>query len=134
MNLVVLNGRLTADPEIRYKSDTGKPVASYALAVDRGKDQADFIRCVAFEKQAEFAEKYLKKGTKILVTGKIRTGSYTNREGQKVYTTDVWVSSQEFTGSKQEADAAPPPAPTGNGVPGFLDIPDGVDDEGLPFQ
>ena len=142
MNKVILMGRLTAEPVIRYRAETGAPVANYTLAVDRGKDQdADFIRCVAFDKGADFTKQWLHKGTKILIEGSIRTGSYTNREGQKVYTTDVFVSRHEFaesanaSGSGGAADAAPPAAPSAGGEhPGFMDIPDGVDDDGLPFN
>lgn len=103
MNKVVLMGRLTNDPEIRTTAD-GKSVASYTLAIDRSfaraEGKTDFIPCIAWEKKAEFAEKYLKKGTKILVTGRIQTGSYTNRDGKKVYTTDVVVEDHEFAESK----------------------------------
>lgn len=145
MNKVILMGRLTADPSIRYRTDTGAPVASYTLAVDRGKEEADFIRCVAFDKNAEFARDWLRKATKILIEGSIRTGSYTNREGQKVYTTDVIVARHEFaesanaSGSGGAAAAASPAdhsaaPPSGGQYPGFMDIPDGVDDESLPFN
>lgn len=134
MNKVILMGRLTADPEIRYNSRTGEPVAGYTLAVDRGENAADFIRCAAFQKQAEFAEKYLKKGTKILIEGAIRTGSYTNRDGQKVHTTDVYVNRHEFaegrTDEGEHREEAPPPPSEGTG---FMDIPDGTE-EGLPFN
>jgi single-strand DNA-binding protein len=99
-------GRLTKDPEIRSTAD-GKTIASYSLAVNRsfkrdGDPDADFLNCVAFGKPAEFAEKYFKKGMQILVTGRIQTGSYTNKEGHKVYTTDIIIESQEFTEKKQE--------------------------------
>ena len=105
MNKIVLTGRLVRDPEIRYTQQTNTAVARYTLAVDRmykreGEPQADFLRCVAFGKTAEFAEQYLQQGIKIAVTGRIQTGSYTNRDGQKVYTTDVVVESQEFCESK----------------------------------
>ncbi len=108
MNKIVLTGRLTRDPEIRYSQQTNTAIARYTLAVDRmfkrdGKPQADFLRCVAFGKTAEFAEQYLQQGIKIAVTGRIQTGSYTNRDGQKVYTTDVVVESQEFCESKASA-------------------------------
>ena len=116
-------------------------VARYTLAVDRrfsrsnenGNDKtADFISCVAFGRSAEFAEKYLHQGIKIAVTGRIQTGSYTNRDGQKVYTTDVVLEEQEFVESKKAAGQA---EETGNvGQDGFMNIPDGVDDEGLPFN
>lgn len=119
MNQVVLMGRLTRDPEMRYTTgDNPLAIARYTLAVDRrfkrdGEATADFINCTVFGKGAEFAEKYLTKGTKIAVTGRIQTGSYTNQEGQTVYTTDVVVDSQEFAESKAanteaETPAAPP--------------------------
>lgn len=106
MNSVVLIGRLTKDPEVRVSQDGGS-IARYSLAVDRRKKDAgaDFISCVAFGKGAEFAEKYLKKGTKIGVTGRIQTGSYTNKDGQKVYTTDVIVDTHEFVESKKTETA-----------------------------
>lgn len=106
MNKVILMGRLTRDPDIRYsQGDSSMATAKYSLAVDRrgakeGQQTADFINIVAFGKNAEFAEKYLHKGTKILVEGRIVTGSYTNKDGQKVYTTDIAVDSQEFCESK----------------------------------
>ena len=109
MNKVILMGRLTRDPEVRYSAgNNSMAVARYTLAVDRrfrrdGENNADFIGCVAFGKSAEFAEKYLRQGTKIIVTGRIQTGSYTNRDGQKVYTTDVVVEDQEFAESKAAA-------------------------------
>ncbi|MCI8505772.1 MAG: single-stranded DNA-binding protein [Lachnospiraceae bacterium] len=151
MNKVILMGRLTRDPDIRY-SQNGMAVARYTLAVDRrfsrgsenGNDQqtADFIGCVAFGKSAEFAEKYLHQGTKIAVTGRIQTGSYTNRDGQKVYTTDVVVEDQEFAESKNAAAQSmgggyrqdSRPAPSAAVDDGFMNIPDGVEDEGLPFN
>ena len=106
MNKVILSGRLTAEPEVRYSSgENPAAVAKYHLAVDRrykkgGESAADFIRCVAFGSNAEFTEKYLHKGMKMVITGRIQTGSYTNREGQKVYTTDVIVEGQEFAEKK----------------------------------
>ena len=100
MKRVVLMGRLTKDPDVRYSKETC--VARYTLAVDRRGEGADFIPCVAFGKGGEFAEKYLRKGTKIAVSGRIQTGSYTNKEGQKVYTTDVIVDDQEFAESKKQ--------------------------------
>lgn len=106
MNKVMLMGRLTADPEIRATQD-GTKVGTYTLAVDRrgAREQtADFIRCQAWDRRAEFAEKYLKKGTKILITGRIQTGSYTARDGKKVYTTDVVIEDQEFAESKQSEE------------------------------
>ena len=126
MNLAILMGRLTKDPDIST-SQNGTQIARYTIAIDRiGKDQgADFISCVAFSKSAEFAEKYLKKGTKIAIEGAIRTGSYTNKDGQKVYTTDVIVNRQEFAESKGEAKETKP-------EDGFMSIPGGIDDE-IPF-
>lgn len=106
MNKVILMGRLTRDPEVRYgQGENASAVARYTLAVDRryqrdGDQSADFINCVTFGKSAEFAEKYLRKGTKLVVIGRIQTGSYTNKDGQKVYTTDVIVEEQEFAESK----------------------------------
>lgn len=126
MNLAILMGRLTKDPDIST-SQNGTQIARYTIAIDRiGKDQgADFISCVAFNKSAEFADKYLKKGTKIAIEGAIRTGSYTNKDGQKVYTTDVIVNRQEFAESKGEAKETKP-------EDGFMSIPGGIDDE-IPF-
>lgn len=148
MNKVILMGRLTRDPDIRYSqgADGSNAVARYTVAVDRrrrtdGNEQtADFIPCVAFGRSAEFAEKYLHQGTKIIVTGRIQTGSYTNKDGQKVYTTDVVVEEQEFAESKASAasnDAAYAPSrpePSAAAGDGFMNIPDGVEDEGLPFN
>lgn len=115
MNKVILIGRLTKDPEVRRTQD-GKAVGNYTLAVDRKyakneQQQADFIRCQVWEKKAEFAEQYLRKGTKICVTGRIQTGEYTNRKGDKVYTTDVVVEDQEFCEKKQDAPQEPPQEP-----------------------
>ena len=155
MNKVILMGRLTRDPEVRY-SQAAEPlaIARYTLAVDRrgrrgqGNDEqtADFISCVAFGRQGEFAEKYLKQGTKIAVTGRIQTGSYTNKDGNRVYTTDVVVEEQEFAESKaaasenagggyQQAGAAAPtrPEPTQAAGDGFMNIPDAIEEE-LPFK
>ena len=129
MNKVVLMGRLTRDPEIRYSAgDNPTCIAKYSLAVNRRfkKDEADFINCTAFSKQGEFAEKYLRKGTKILVSGRIQTGSYTNREGYKVYTTDVIVEEQEFAESKGTPQEEPKQED-------FMQIPDGIESE-LPFR
>ena len=150
MNKVILMGRLTRDPDVRYSAgENSTAVARYTLAVDRrfrrdgDSATANFIGCVAFGRQAEFAEKYLRQGTKIAITGRIQTGSYTNREGQKVYTTDVVVEEQEFAESRAEAEAnrasfqrqsAPSPAPSADAGDGFMNIPDGVEDEGLPFN
>ncbi len=154
MNKVILMGRLTRDPEVRYSAgDNSMAIARYTLAVDRrfrreGSDQtADFIGCVAFGRSAEFAEKYFRQGLKVVVTGRIQTGSYTNREGQKVYTTDVVVEDQEFAESKAASansgmmqQSAPMPAAASAPAPsqasagdGFMNIPDGIDEE-LPFN
>lgn len=143
MNKVILIGRLTRDPEVRYSEGNERTcVARYTLAVDRkikqeGQQSADFIGCVAFGKSAEFAEKYFRQGTKIAVTGRIQTGSYTNREGRKIYTTDVVVEEQEFTESKAAAAGSQnrqqePQRPEID-ENGFMSIPDGVDDQ-LPFS
>lgn len=122
-------GRLTKDPEVRHTQE-GTAIARYSLAVDRmKKDEADFLPCVVFGKGAEFAEKYLKKGTKICVVGRIQTGSYTNREGNKVYTTDIIIEQQEFAESKKQEEA-PEPAP----VDGFVNVPDSIPDDQLPFH
>ena len=151
MNKVILMGRLTRDPDIRYsQGEKATAIARYTLAVDRrfGRSEeqsADFISCVAFGKSAEFAEKYLHQGTKIVVTGRIQTGSYTNRDNQKVYTTDVVVEEHEFAESRNASsgnsannnsrnvnpDMNPPAAPDDDG---FMNIPDDIDDEGLPFN
>jgi single-strand DNA-binding protein len=150
MNKVILMGRLTRDPEVRYSAgENALAIARYTLAVDRrfrrdGEATADFISCVAFGRAAEFAEKYLRQGLKIAVTGRIQTGSYTNREGQKVYTTEVVVEEQEFAESKASSDSyaasqprhnsAPSmPSPASAGADGFMNIPDGIDEE-LPFN
>lgn len=136
MNKVILIGRLTKDPEIRYSQQNDTAIARYTLAVDRmfkhdGEPQADFIRCVAFGKPAEFAENYLHKGVKIAVTGRIQTGSYINRDGQKVYTTDVVAESQEFC--ERKADSPAPSAQPAFDPDRFMDIPEDID-EGLPFN
>lgn len=139
MNKVVLMGRLTKDPEVRYsQGENSTAVARYSLAVDRrfkkeGEATADFINCVAFGKAAEFVEKYLRKGTKITIAGRIQTGSYTDKDGKKVYTTDVVVEEQEFAESKATDNDIPKPNPSAY-IQGtdFMKIPDGVDDE-LPF-
>ena len=156
MNKVIVSGRLTADPEVRY-SNSGDAIARYTLAVDRrfkkdGEQNADFIRCIVFGKGAEFTEKYLHKGTKMIVEGRIQTGSYKNKDGQTVYTTDVVVESQEFAESKaaqQQSQDQPKSKTESHNIyygsdlkgsshheinEGFMDIPDGVDDEGLPFN
>ena len=140
MNKVILMGRLTRDPEVRYsQGEQPMAIARYSLAVDRrfnrnnDEQTADFINCVAFGRAGEFAERYFHKGTKIAGTGRIQTGSYTNKDGQKVYTTDVVVDEQEFVESKKNTQPAPEPAPAG-GYEGFMNIPDNVEDEGLPFN
>ena len=144
MNRVILMGRLTRDPEVRYsQGERTMAIARYTLAVDRrgrrnqdGNEQtADFINCVAFDRAGEFAEKYFHKGIKVLVTGRIQTGSYTNKDGQKVYTTDVVVEEHEFAESKaasqQNQQNSDGPIPSSND--GFMNIPDGID-ESLPFN
>lgn len=179
MNKVILMGRLTRDPDVRYSNqgDRQLAVARYTLAVDRrfrrnndnNEQSADFISCVAFDRQAEFVEKYLRKGTKMVVCGRLQTGSYTNKDGVRVYTTDVVVEDQEFAESKasassyngggaqdgfggsqsygggqnygggqsyggygQQGNSRPSPASAIGDD--FMNIPDGVDDEGLPFN
>ncbi|MBQ8814889.1 MAG: single-stranded DNA-binding protein [Lachnospiraceae bacterium] len=166
MNKVILMGRLTRDPEVRYsQGERQMAIARYTLAVDRrgrrdaGQDaQADFIRCVAFDRAAEFAEKYFHQGMRVLVTGRIQTGSYQDRDGKTVYTTDVVIEDQEFADSKgastgndgfanqsygnqggqrysgQSYQPQSRPAPSSAIADGFMNIPDGVDDEGLPFN
>ncbi|MDO4295496.1 MAG: single-stranded DNA-binding protein [bacterium] len=165
MNKVILMGRLTRDPDIRYsQGERSMAIARYTLAVDRrgrrqqdGNEQqtADFISCVAFDRAAEFAEKYFRQGMRVLISGRIQTGSYTNKDGQKVYTTDVVIEDQEFADSKgaaapmggdmggaaygggyqggyqQQASRPTPQSAIGDG---FMNIPDGVEDEGLPFN
>ena len=165
-------GRLTRDPDVRYSNqgDRQLAVARYTLAVDRrfrrnndnNEQSADFISCVAFDRQAEFAEKYLRKGTKMVVCGRLQTGSYTNKDGVRVYTTDVVVEEQEFAESKASASSynggtqdgfggnqgfgggqsyggygqqsGSRPSPASAIGDDFMNIPDGVDDEGLPFN
>ena len=144
MNKVILMGRLTRDPEVRYSQGENAPaVARFTLAVDRRfrRDDAstDFIGCVAFGRNAEFIEKYFRQGTKALITGRIQTGSYTNKDGQKVYTTEVVVENCEFAESKASAGdggsyASSRPEPVNAAGDGFMNIPDGVEDEGLPFN
>jgi single-strand DNA-binding protein len=153
MNKVILMGRLTRDPDVRYSnSQTGEQmaIARYTVAVDRrfarragagdNQQNADFISCVAFGRQGEFAEKYLKQGTKIALTGRIQTGSYTNKEGQRVYTTEVVVEEQEFAESKgaggQSQGGYEPqsaPAPEAASAEGFMNIPEGIEND-LPFK
>ena len=143
MNKVILMGRLTRDPEVRYsQGETSTAVARFTLAVDRRfrRDDAstDFIGCVAFGRNAEFIEKYFRQGTKARSTGRIQTGSYTNRDGQKVYTTDVVVEDQEFAESKNSQgesgfQSTSRPMPSAAAGDGFMNIPDGIDEE-LPFN
>ena len=150
MNKVILMGRLTRDPEVRYsQGENSLAIARYTLAVDRrfkrdGEATADFISCVAFGKAAEHAERFYRQGLKIVITGRIQTGSYTNKDGVKVYTTEVVVEEQEFAESKAVSDAnagsfrsapspAPAPAPVSDAGDGFMNIPDGIDEE-LPFN
>lgn len=157
MNKVILMGRLTRDPEVRYsQGERSMAIARYTLAVDRrGRrsqdgDQgqtADFINIVAFDRAGEFAEKYFRQGMRVLVSGRIQTGSYVNKDGQKVYTTDVIVEDQEFADSKNQGGGSyggnnnrssyqqgTRPAPSSAIGDGFMNIPDGVEDEGLPFN
>lgn len=165
MNKVILMGRLTRDPMVNYsQGERSIAIARFTLAVDRrfarrdaNNDQqqnADFIQCVAFDRQGEFAEKYLHQGTKVVLEGRIQTGSYTNKDGQRVYTTDIVAENIEFAESKaaasnnnggyqnggyqnggyQQSAPAGRPVPEAASVDGFMNIPDGVEDEGLPFN
>ena len=155
MNRVILMGRLTRDPEVRYsQGERSMAIARYTLAVDRrgrrnqdnGEQSADFINCVAFDRAGEFAEKYFRQGMRVLVSGRLQTGSYVNKDGQKVYTTEVILDDQEFADSKgassdsaggygyQQSAPAQRPAPASAIGDGFMNIPDGVEDEGLPFN
>lgn len=153
MNKVVLVGRLTRDPEVRYsQGDSSTAVARYTVAVDRrfkrdNEPTADFIPCVVFGRSAEFAEKYFRQGMRVSISGRIQTGSYTNKDGVRVYTTDVIVEEQEFAESRAESEAnrgafqysapnqapSPAPAPSVDAGDGFMNIPDGIDEE-LPFN
>ncbi len=142
MNKVILMGRLTRDPVISYsQGENSLAVARYTLAVNRrfqkGNDQtADFISCVAFGKAAEFAEKWFRQGLKICISGRIQTGSYTNKDGNRVYTTDVIIEEQDFAESKNNASGnndAGQPDPSAAVGDGFMNIPAGIEDE-LPFQ
>ena len=141
MNRVILMGRLTRDAEIRYsQGESSTAIARFSLAVDRrfrkeGDEQtADFINCVAFGRTAEFMERFGRKGTKFVAEGRIQTGSYTNKDGQRVYTTDVVVESVEFAESKSAASGsdggftpADRPSPSQAAGDGFMNIPDGID-------
>ncbi|MEE3481883.1 MAG: single-stranded DNA-binding protein [Lachnospiraceae bacterium] len=149
MNRVILMGRLTRDPEVRYGANE-MAIARFSIAVDRrfkreGQPEADFFNCTAFRKTAEFIEKYLKKGTKVVVEGQVQNDNYTNKDGQKVYGTVIVVDNIEFAESKAaSASSSAAPLPAGGPAPssadagaapagdGFMSIPDGVDDE-LPF-
>lgn len=149
MNKVILMGRLTRDPEVRYsQGENSLAIARYTLAVDRrfkrdGEATADFISCVVFGKSAEFTERYFRQGLRVVVSGRIQTGSYTNKEGVKVYTTEVVVEEQEFAESKAASDnnnsynnfqpSSPSPSPSADAGDGFMNIPDGIDEE-LPFS
>ncbi|MCB7336375.1 single-stranded DNA-binding protein [Enterocloster aldenensis] len=151
MNRVILMGRLTRDPEVRYsQGERSMAIARYTLAVDRrgrrgqdgGEQTADFINCVAFDRAGEFAEKYFRQGMRVLVSGRLQTGSYVNKEGQKVYTTEVLLDDQEFADGKgagvgsSQATGQPQQRPNPSNAigDGFVNIPDGVEDEGLPFN
>ena len=140
MNKVILMGRLTRDPEVRYsQGENSMAIARYTLAVDRrfvknGQQSADFVSCVCFGKSAEFSEKWLKQGIKICITGRIQTGSYTNKDGVKIYTTEVVVEDQEFAESKKPEGAADGSSVPGNvDADGFMNIPEGIEEE-LPFK
>lgn len=156
MNNWIGSGRLTAEPKVTYGQGENSGVARFSLAVERrfkrdGQPSADFINCVAFGKSAEFVSKYLHKGTKIIASGHIQTGSYTNRDGQKVYTTDVIIDQMEFAESKaasqqnapqsapttsapQSVPTSTPTAPTSAQQDDFMNIPDGLDGDQLPFS
>lgn len=147
MNRVILMGRLTRDPDIRYtQGERSMAIARYTLAVDRrgrrnqdsASDQqtADFINCVAFDRAAEFAEKYFRQGMRVLVSGRIQTGSYVNQEDRKVYTTEIILDDQEFAESKGASGRGPEQRQVqGTDIgDGFMSIPDGIEDEGLPFS
>lgn len=142
MNRVILMGRLTRDPDVRYtQGEKSMAIARYTLAVDRrGKKErdqdqqaADFINCVAFDRAAEFAEKYFHQGMRVLVSGRLQTGSYVNKEGKKVYTTEVILTDQEFADSKGSNAPETRQAQGTDLGDGFMNIPDGIEDEGLPF-
>lgn len=141
MNKVIMIGRLTRDPEIRYGQANGIAIASYSLAVNRrfkrdGEPDADFFNCVCFGKNAEFVEKYLAKGNKISIVGSVQNENYTNKDGQKVYATKIIVDEMEFAESKGSGGDYQPsarPTPSEVGSDGFMNIPDGLDEE-LPFN
>lgn len=145
MNKVILMGRLTRDPDIRVTTgENAMTISRYTLAVDRrtrktdtNESTADFITCVAFGKAAEFAEKYFHQGMRVLITGRIQTGSYTNKDGQKVYTTDVIVEEQEFADSRAagQVNSTGTEASQADSMPGdgFMNLPVGVEDDGIPF-
>ena len=148
MNKVILMGRLTRDPEVRYSNDLA--VANFSIAVDRrfkreGQPEADFFDCTAFRKTAEFIEKYLHKGTKVVIDGELQSDNYTNKEGQKVYRNRIMVNQIEFAESKAASQSGAAQIPSGDPGPGpasapvsgsgegFMSIPEGVDEE-LPFS
>lgn len=142
MNKVILMGRLTKDPDIRYsQGEKSTAVARFSLAVDRkfkqeGQPTADFINCLAFGKRAEFIEKYCRKGTKLVVEGSWQTGSYTNKDGNKVYTNECLIENCEFAESKAAAQNSQPaegPSPNSAAGDGLMNIPSGIDEE-LPFN
>ena len=131
MNVVVLRGRLTKDPDVRYTNDN-MCVTRYTVACDRrfSKDnEADFIPCIAFGKSGEFAEKYFRKGMSVAVRGRIQTGSYTNKDGQKVFTTDVVIEEQEFAESKTASNGGGHKKSSDD----FVNMNGGIDDDELPF-
>ncbi len=143
MNKVVLMGRLTRDPDVRYtRGERAMAVANYTLAVDRrgrknqeGEANADFIQCTAFDKAGEFTEKYFRQGMRVLISGRIQTGSYTDRDGRKIYTTQVIIEEQEFADSKGAGgEKGQKPQQANADADGFMNIPDGVEDEDLPFN
>lgn len=141
MNKVILMGRLARDPEVRYsQGERSMAIARYTLAIDQRKTQqntdpgADFINCVAFDRAGEFAEKYFRQGLRVLVSGHLQTGSYVNRDGQKVYTTDVIIESQEFADGKRDGSGNSPRSGGSRSGDDFMDVPEGVEDEGLPFN
>ena len=138
MNKCIFCGRLTADPEVRT-SQNGMTIARFTLAVDRIKrDEADFIRCISFDKAGEFAEKYLKKEMKILVEAHVQTGSYNDKDGRKVYTTDFVIDRQEFVERREEGKTEAKPKEEKKekkeDESGFMNIPDDVEDLGLPWS